>query len=530
MSKSTISFYFSHDASVAISPYDGVYRVYEMERLTGKRYYSLTADPLMDEILKNLKNIILKDYPKIKFKDARIVKSSPWGHLVERNSISRIFGVKETSIYEVGHHLAHAAGAVHCSPFKESLIISYDGGGFDEDNTCSTFNIFHYKSEGNEYKRILSKPIDLGNAYACIATSIKEIKKGNYLSYSGKLMGLCAYGKVVPNWVPHFIKYYNDMFFQDELLPKLLQNLGDNIGVEDLHKPDSIHGNTSYDIAATSQHAFEEIVMSIVLPYIKSYDLPVCITGGCALNVLFNESLRKTIKQEVFVPPNPSDCGLSFGGLVYECPPKERINITYSGFNILDLDILPHYVNKYGASKIGTKGIAKLVSSGKIIGIARGLSECGPRALGNRSIICDPSIADMKDTLNRRVKFREWFRPFAPIVRESDVNQYFETEKSSEFMSFAPQVRKDWALKVPSVTHEDGTSRVQTVSREQNSYIYDILDELEKLYKIPMILNTSFNILGKPILTTVKESIEILETTEIDFIIIEDYLFNKIKH
>ena len=97
-------------------------------------------------------------------------------------------------------------------------------------------------------------------------------------------------------------------------------------------------------------------------------------------------------------------------------------------------------------------------------------------------------------------------------------------------MSFAPQVRKDWALKVPSVTHEDGTSRVQTVSREQNSYIYDILDELEKLYKIPMILNTSFNILGKPILTTVKESIEILETTEIDFIIIEDYLFNKIKH
>ena len=164
---------------------------------------------------------------------------------------------------------------------------------------------------------------------------------------------------------------------------------------------------------------------------------------------------------------------------------------------------------------------------GKIIGVARGRSEHGPRALGNRSIICNPAIPEMKDTLNEKVKHREWYRPFAPVVRLEDVSKYFEWQRESRWMSFCPKVREEWREKLSAITHIDGTARVQTVTREQNEWLYDLLTEFEKQSGIGVLLNTSFNVDGKPILSTIRDAFSILEKTEMDGLIIQNYYFKK---
>jgi carbamoyltransferase len=261
--------------------------------------------------------------------------------------------------------------------------------------------------------------------------------------------------------------------------------------------------------------------------------MDVVFSGGCALNVLFNQKLAEYLSQKslrLYIPPYPGDCGLSFGHFSsfqnIKCDPSP-----YCGIDIMDRDKIFHYFEKYNSEKkvelVTTDRIVDLIKGGKIGGIIQGYSEVGPRALGNRSIICDPSIPDMKDILNSKVKFREWFRPFAPVCREEDKNLYFENAFSSEYMSFAPKVREKYRDLLPSITHEDGTARLQTVSRDQHHLFYDILTVLKKRDMIAVIMNTSFNIKGKPILTEVEDAFNVLETTELDFIIVENLLFTK---
>jgi len=159
--------------------------------------------------------------------------------------------------------------------------------------------------------------------------------------------------------------------------------------------------------------------------------------------------------------------------------------------------------------------------------MVEGFSEVGPRALGNRSIICDPSIDGMKDILNAKVKFREWFRPFAPVCRLQDKDRFFDNTCEAEFMSYAPDVKSEYQQKLKAISHIDGSSRLQTVTAIQHKLFYAILSELEKRNKIPVILNTSFNIKGMPILTTIKDALYCLDNTEMDYVVIEGWLFKR---
>jgi carbamoyltransferase len=172
--------------------------------------------------------------------------------------------------------------------------------------------------------------------------------------------------------------------------------------------------------------------------------------------------------------------------------------------------------------------LAQDLLEGKIVGVARGKAEHGARALGNRSILCNPSIPDMKDTLNEKVKHREWYRPFAPVVRLEDVSKYFEWEGESRWMSFCPKVKEEWREKLAAITHIDGTARVQTVTREQNEWLYDLLTEFDRINGVGVLLNTSFNVDGKPILSSIKDAFKILESTQMDGLVIENYYFKKI--
>ncbi|KKL10380.1 hypothetical protein LCGC14_2556410, partial [marine sediment metagenome] len=178
--------------------------------------------------------------------------------------------------------------------------------------------------------------------------------------------------------------------------------------------------------------------------------------------------------------------------------------------------------------KIDNSGIIEIINSGKIVGLMYGNSECGPRALGNRSIICDPSISNMKDILNNKVKHREWFRPFAPVVQLEKASKYFEFNSySSPYMSFASKIKKEYIGKFPAINHVDNTARLQTVTKKQHFLFYDLLTEYRKKFNKDILLNTSFNIKSKPILTRISDAIEILNTTKIDYVVIEDYIFQK---
>jgi carbamoyltransferase len=509
-----LAIYASHDASFCVEV-NGRYRIFEVERFTQKRYCSLLKIDNWKTVYDKVKELILKEYSVDSFENC-YVKHVPDDQLEYLKSIWKV-----KNIIESGHHESHAACAYYQSPFKECLILSYDGGGRDYD-AVSFYNVFY--ANDNRITRLARYPLDLGTAYGMMGIPISEIKKGkDLLSNAGKLMGLCGYGKVNYPIVNAMIQFFlsGKRHEDDELLewiPRLKYNM----------EKDSLKEQESYDLAATTQFVFEHLAEVALKPFLEQYiGMPLCVTGGCALNVLFNEKIKNKYNIEVYVPPNPNDCGLTFGALAWYHPPIRKINTTYSGWGLFDKDELNDYVKKYNGRLITIKEIAQLLNQGKILGIAHGNYECGPRALGNRSIVCDPSKANMKDILNAKVKFREWYRPFAPFVKKENCSKYFDFNGESPFMSFASPVKENYREQLKAVTHIDGTARIQTVTPYTHSFFYDLLGRFEEISGFGVLLNTSFNVKGKPILNTIKECIEVLQTTEIDAVIVEGYIFTK---
>jgi carbamoyltransferase len=437
------------------------------------------------------------------------------------------------------HHSSHAAGCFYQSSYNEMLVFSFDGGGND-----GKFNVYHcLRGESPKLLKSLLNPIsnhphiyyDLGFPYMLFGHYLKDINfqdlgTGN-LVYSGKLMGLSSYGKVREEWLEHFINFYKSDPNGNDYQSKI-DILGEKIGIK-FDIQNRLDGEIGWDIATTSQRAFEECFLEVALPYMEEYkDLPIGITGGCGLNILLNTRLVEEFGKDVFVAPDPSDCGIALGMMLNELKPEVAYDSTYSGIGLLDMDSLADYIQNANVSfksyNLNLEQIVNDLIDGKIIGTARGNSEHGPRALGNRSIICNPSIKEMKDILNAKVKHREWYRPFAPVVRLEDVNKYFDWNKESRWMSFCPKVKEEWKDKLAAITHIDGTARVQTVTRDQNPWLYDLLTTFESKTGIGVLLNTSFNVDGKPILSTIKDAFTILEKTQMDCLILEDYYFKKL--
>ena len=180
------------------------------------------------------------------------------------------------------------------------------------------------------------------------------------------------------------------------------------------------------------------------------------------------------------------------------------------------------------SSDLNIDVIARALHEGCVVAVMRGRSEHGPRALGNRSILCNPAVPGMQARLNERVKFREGFRPYAPVVRQHDVHTYFENARHDlSYMSFNPTVRAGWRERLSAAVHVDGTARVQTVTREQNAWIYDVLTAFERVSGFGVLVNTSFNSKGRPMVTSVVDAIDLFLTTDLDCLVIDAWLFRK---
>ena len=526
--KNLVAIFGGHDANITFyNAETNKYHVIELERLVKKRYFRLHVDN-SQEVQFDI------------FKQCQIIAEKNWG--VKNNfekvlicsdgfiqfDIRTIFKTNDV-ITVASHHHCHAASSFYQSPFKQALILSYDGGGDD-----GFFNLYTGNEDG--VKHIKKINCDFGGGYLIAGSTVREVaeKSSHMLAFSGKLMGLCAYGKNIENLNDTFKNLYlhkeYDKLVDDLNLPIIKSDESyKKITREALRNPWKnplgnwiYEGKQAYDIAATAQAAFEEAFFDILDRF--DNNIPLVLTGGCALNVLVNEKVKERYNRPVYVPPNPHDGGLSLGHIFLYRKPTERVDVTYNGLPLVDRDKLPDYIQKYNARKTNKAEIAKLIKDGKILGLVYGDSEVGPRALGNRSIVCDPNIPDMKDILNSKVKFREWYRPFAPFCKKEDAHKYFDSPNfdNLEYMSYAPRVKVDT---LPSITHVDGTARLQTVTEESHSHFYELLTEFGKLSDTNVLLNTSFNIRGYPILSTIEDALYALENTEMDYVVIEDYLF-----
>jgi len=393
------------------------------------------------------------------------------------------------------------------------------------------------------------------DSYATFGYFLGDInlpKKDANLEYPGKIMGLSAYGnqkiglkKILKRYLDR--KKENRQTVEKDLFEKFgydvaycnPKNMSSHKRLEQDTREKSLVGQEGYDFAASLQRAFEEKFFELTNPYLFAYrSWPLCSSGGGALNILTNTQIYKEHNKLPFVPPDPGDSGLSLGALLFLIKPDNPYEDPYSGTELLDRNLLATYINEryfdteshdYLVQNIqgNSSYIAALLEQGMIIGVARGNAERGPRALGNRSILASASKPNMKNKINQKVKGREWFRPFAPVVRLDDVNRYFEWEHESRYMSFSPIVRKKYRKALESITHVDNTSRVQTITRYQNKFIYDLLTDLEKSCGVGVILNTSFNVDSKPIVSSVKDCLQVLEDTELDGVLIDDILILK---
>ena len=295
------------------------------------------------------------------------------------------------------------------------------------------------------------------------------------------------------------------------------------------------------DLAFTTQFFYAE-VMDQLLDHFYQHRISdnLVLGGGCGLNSSYNgEIVSRTKFKRLHVPSAPADDGNALGSalLAYyqdhpNAAPKAEIHTPFLGsamskatienltaFSRLDkLRRLPDTIHRE---------TAQLLADGKLVGWVQGRAEFGPRALGNRSILADPRPSDMKDKINSRVKFREEFRPFAPSILDEFGDEYFEDYQVSPYMERTLKFKESAKKKVPAIVHVNATGRLQSVRREWNPRYYDLIKAFYEITDVPMLLNTSFNIMGKPIIHSVEDAIGLFYTTGLDALVLEDYLIEK---
>jgi carbamoyltransferase len=296
------------------------------------------------------------------------------------------------------------------------------------------------------------------------------------------------------------------------------------------------------NIAYAGQYHLEQILLACAnFLYRKTKSKNLCIAGGVALNSVANyKILENTHFENIFIQPAAGDAGTSIGAALYgyyhimdqPMPSTKEKFSPYLGKNYSKQSIeqaIGLYKEKLLIVKPEHlfKETAKILSEGKIIGWFQGKSEIGPRALGNRSILADARNKDMKDSINSRIKHREAFRPFAPLVLENKQADYFSTDHPSYYMLLVPYIHEAKRDEVPSITHVDGTGRVQTVSETMNPVLHDLLSAFYDLTGTPILLNTSFNDNGEPIVETPTDAIECFLNIDLDYLIMDDYILSK---
>jgi len=461
-----------------------------------------------------------------------------------KNNIKKSLNGFKGEIIFPEHHMSHAAHAFYTSPFEESAILTIDGVG-----EWSTTSFGHAKNNTITLTNDIRWPHSLGLFYSAFTYFLGfKVNEGEY-----KLMGLSSYGnpKYYDLILDNLIDVKNDGSFHLNMeyfaftYDKVMTNkkFSKLFGIEPKTKDEKtlqIH----FDIGASVQKVLEDIILKIVNHiYSKTKTKNLCIGGGVALNGVSNyKILKKGPFENIHIPPSPGDAGSAVGAAqylyyVYHKNDKKIFdNIKLINENVY---VGPSYSNTEIKFFLDSKNIsyesfdettllkttAQLIADGNVVGWYQGKMEWGPRALGNRSILADPRRSDMKDILNAKIKHRESFRPFAPSILEEHASEYFDIDQPSPYMLMVVPVKKP--KEIPAVTHVDGTGRLQTVTKESNPLYYNLINEFYKITGVPVIINTSMNVMGEPIVNMPEEAYQMIVKTDMDYIVMGNNLVKK---
>jgi len=436
------------------------------------------------------------------------------------------FGI-EPKINFIEHHVCHVYSSFPLSGFKRAVTVSMDGAGE------RTSTLITSCGSNIEKDREIYAPNSLGFFYA-LFTEWLGFRKFNG---EGKVMGLASYGDPkydLSKFIgfkdgAHHVKIPN-RFFSTETwnLWSYHKEIQKKFGPRRTGKIQKIHE----DVAASVQNKLEEVVLKM-LEKIETKNL--CLAGGVALNCKMNgRILESDFVKDIFIQPVANDAGCSLGAAVYMAMQDGK------KFKKMEHTCLgPEFSNDEIKTILKTCKIeyeyhndiagiaAELLAKGKIIGWFQGRMECGPRALGNRSILADPRDPDMKDKINYLVKHREPWRPFCPSILAEANDEYFENAYESPFMILTFRVKKEKLKEIPSVVHVDETVRPQTVEKNINPLYYKLIKNFYEETNIPLILNTSFNIRGEPIVCKPEDAIRTFYGTGMDYLILGNFLIRK---
>lgn len=430
------------------------------------------------------------------------------------------------------HHDTHAACACYASPFDDSACAVFDSYGEQ-----GSLAFYHYQG-GRLHKLQEVKGLgSLGLFYMYLTELCGfDWMKGE----EWKVMGLAPYGQVDS----HLLNLFRTMLVAEGLSLKhpqqtLFQTLEE---LEAVRRNPAKPVESVANLAQTGQAFFAELVSQLLTEFhVRCPERHLTLAGGCALNSSLNGQIAsKTPYRELFIPPAPADDGAALGAAWlafrqdqsgFGFPRSPSLLSPYLGSEICP-EALSRLVRFGGLNyrylpQTLCEETAKLLAQGKLIGWMQGRAEFGPRALGNRSILADPRSATMKETLNSRVKFREEYRPFAPSILHEYGPEYFEDYQVSPYMERALKFRQAVQDRVPAVVHVDGTGRLQTVKAEWNPRFHRLISAFHQLTGVPILLNTSFNVMGKPIIHSVEDAVAVYLTSGLDAMVIGDFLFEK---
>ena len=562
--------YGGHDTSASIMVNGKLIAACEEERFNGEKHTTKFPKNSILECLKIAKlrkneiNIVSVGFDQKRFVFEKYITNSLVKddniNLLEsdRNKIIRALNIDDEikSFFKHNidfhihpHHLCHLASSFYPSGFKESLAISYDGKGESESSMVGLGKNDTIQMVNNENHY----PDSLGMIYSAITF---------YLGWKtncdeGIVMGLAPYGNAkekIPNKKESYLDVFRKIIIKkgnlgfkinkdwiayhlerDKWVSKKFTTLfGKKRNWEDKIKKKHMN------IAAALQLRLEEIIIPQLKYLKKKYNINyLCLSGGVSLNCSLNGKIvQSKIFKEIFVTPASSDAGISIGAcylsqkkIFKKFKFKKQSNF-YLGSRYNDKDIISvlkreKNIKFKNYKKNIYKETAQLLNQKKIIAWFQNESEMGPRALGNRSILSQPFPIEMKDYINNRVKFREYFRPFAPAVLKKFQKKYFNLHQDSYHMLIACSVKKKFKDKIGAVVHVDDTCRVQTVEKKLNKKFYRLIEEFNKITNIPILLNTSFNIKGQPMVNNPKEAVDTLLKTNIDYLVIDNYLVSK---
>jgi carbamoyltransferase len=440
------------------------------------------------------------------------------------------------------HHDSHIGYSYLTSPYREAAILSIDGVG-EWDTTVLAYG------KGNIWDTLETTkfPHSMGMLYSTFTAFLGfKPNEGEY-----KVMGLAPYGN--PKTFSHKFREIiypskkggytlNMKMFQYDKSDEVMftSELSNHLGILP-RLPEEEITQEHKDLAAAVQFIYEMYFFRLLKDlHRKTKCDNLVLGGGCAYNGTANGKIsKKTGFKNVWIPNAPSDAGSSIGACLisyYNSTHPHRIDNTnpYLGPKYLS-DVVKKELQNYNKKLIYNKlsddeiisVVADAISNGKVVAWFEGRLEFGARALGHRSILADPTNGEMKSRINKIVKKREGFRPFAPIVKLEDVSTYFEWDKSVPYMNQIVGVKKEYRNMLPAITHVDGTARIQTLNREDCVRIYDLLTELEKQNEYPIVLNTSFNVKDQTMIRDPKTAIDTFLEVELDMLVIEDYVITK---